>query len=451
MQTLRDVLLISILPFLFLWQAAAQTALDRYVAEGLKSNLALQQKSISTETARSGLRIATSNFLPSISAEASYTDSKGGRSIAIPVGDLLNPVYRTLNQLTGSSSFPLVENAKEYFFPSKFYDAKVHVTMPLLNTDIILNRNIQSDYVRLSEYERDMYKRELVQEIKVVYFDYLSALEAVSIYRSAIEVAMEAKRVNESLVRNGAGLTVYLLRAEGELASLNGSVQQAEGNVSDARKYFNFLLNRDADGFIDTTLGSSDVDVLPDTAMTRPREEIGALQQALLISSSIAAMKSLYWVPKISGFFDLGAQGTDWEHTSDSNYRLFGIQLSFPIFEGFRNRNAMEEANLSQRIAELRLEETRQRLSMLQSVRRNELETARKNYTAALAQLRSAESYYKLVAKGYEQGANSFIETVDARNQLTTSRLLAAVDKYRTLQAKARYERETATDPITSY
>ena len=39
-------------------------------------------------------------FLPDISMNARYTVARGGRIIEFPVGDLLNPVYITLNMLT---------------------------------------------------------------------------------------------------------------------------------------------------------------------------------------------------------------------------------------------------------------------------------------------------------------------------------------------------------------
>jgi hypothetical protein len=39
-----------------------------------------------------------------------YFMAGGGRTVDFPVGDLLNPVYTTLNQLTGGNNFPQVTN-----------------------------------------------------------------------------------------------------------------------------------------------------------------------------------------------------------------------------------------------------------------------------------------------------------------------------------------------------
>nr|MCU0407175.1 TolC family protein [Ignavibacteriaceae bacterium] len=115
----------------FIQVISGQTVVDDYVYEGLKNNIVLQQKKISYERAVYSLRSATSLFFPSVQLEASYVSGDGGRSIDIPVGDLLNPVYQTLNQLTGTNSFPQIQNVSENLFPDDFYDVKLRTTMPI--------------------------------------------------------------------------------------------------------------------------------------------------------------------------------------------------------------------------------------------------------------------------------------------------------------------------------
>ncbi|HLP17825.1 MAG TPA: TolC family protein [Bacteroidota bacterium] len=430
--------------------ASARPILERYVTQGLQSNIVLQQKTISLEKAQLALRTASSLFLPTAEAEVAYTSGEGGRSIAIPVGTIINPVYQTLNLLTGSDAFPTIANVKEDFLPHNFYDARIRTSMPLLNTDIIMNRKIETEHVQLQECEVAAYKRELVMEIKIAYFNYLSARDAVEIYRSALSTAVEAKRVTESLVRNGAGLSVYVLRADTELESLKGHVLEAEGGVNSARMYFNFLLNRTLDSAIDTLDDAQWEDLIgrTDADSAGAREELGMLEHALVMSSANETMKRLAWMPKVSAFLDLGMQDKDWAMTGGSRYYQFGVQVSFPLFEGCRTAIAIDEATLSTRAVELEFEQTRQQVSMMQRIRTTELATARQHFASATAQVKAAEQYHRLIDKGYAQGVNSFIETIDARSQLTTARLSSAMKKYQVCQAQARYEREMASSTI---
>src|SRR3712207_6230496 len=106
-------LLYSLLLLSILLTAEAQTQpslLDRYVEEGLKSNLALQGQNLSLEKSLRALEEAKGMFLPTLDLNARYSRAAGGRMIEFPAGDLLNPVYSTLNQMTGSDQFPTLQN-----------------------------------------------------------------------------------------------------------------------------------------------------------------------------------------------------------------------------------------------------------------------------------------------------------------------------------------------------
>ena len=80
--------------------------LDRYVQAGLESNLTLRQQVISIERSIAALEEAHGLFYPSVSFQTRYTRADGGRTIEIPIGDLMNPVYATLNQLLAAQGHP---------------------------------------------------------------------------------------------------------------------------------------------------------------------------------------------------------------------------------------------------------------------------------------------------------------------------------------------------------
>jgi outer membrane protein len=440
----RTLLLLTLFLLPMTTRATSSPTLDEYVREGLKNNIVLAQKQISLEKAVNALHSATTLFLPSIALQGSYTSGSGGRSIDIPVGDLVNPVYRTLNQLTGSNAFPQIENVKEDFFPDRFYDVRLRTSMPVLNTDLIFNRQIKSSETRLQQREVELYRRELVKEIKVAYYSYLSAGEAAAIYASATELAREAKRVNESLLKNGSGLPVYILRAESELQGAEASLVDAEAQADNARRYFNFLLNRDLAAAV-TVDSAETIGVEPEAGDIARREELSMLSEGVEINKSVLAMKRSYWIPRVSGFLDLGAQDSRWRYSKESRYTLFGLQLEIPLFEGFRNWNAIDNAELDVKNAELELQRTREGLSLAVAAVRNDVRCALRNYESSLKQEAAAASYHALISKGYREGAHTFIETVDARSQLTGARLMARINRYRVLIARARYEREIAS------
>ena len=140
MNCLFKILIISIfftLPVKLI--QAQKTALENYIDSALQNNIALQQKNISVEKAMYALKTAKSLYQPVIAMQGSYQSGEGGRSIDFPVGDLLNPVYSTLNKLTASNKFPQIENVTTNFFPRNFYDLRLNALMPLYNKDIQYN------------------------------------------------------------------------------------------------------------------------------------------------------------------------------------------------------------------------------------------------------------------------------------------------------------------------
>ncbi|MFM9074621.1 MAG: TolC family protein, partial [Bacteroidota bacterium] len=241
--TRHDLTLIFILSLTTL-RAQQGSPLDDYIRAGLENNIVLRQKDIALDKAMTALKMANGMFAPSLTLLGNYINGSGGRSISFPVGDLLNPVYSTLNQLTGSGQFPQIENVRTNFFPQDFYDVRARTAMPLLNTDLLYNRKIRGQQVLLQESEVQIYRRELVRNIKVAYFNYLSATESVVIYESALERAMEGKRVNERLLENGKGLPAYVLRSQSEIETIRAQLVETGRQADNARMYLNFLLNR---------------------------------------------------------------------------------------------------------------------------------------------------------------------------------------------------------------
>jgi outer membrane protein len=425
----------------------SQSLLDQYVEEGLKNNQIIQQRNISLEQSENALRIARSFFLPSVQVLGDYTSGKGGRSISIPIGDLLNPVYSSLNQLTQSDAFPQVSNVNQNFFPHNFYDARVRTSVPIINSDLYINQSIRAKEVVLKENELLLYKRQLVLEIQQAYFNYLSAVEAVKIYQSALKLVSKNVEINESLVRNGKGLPANVLRSKSEMEKVKADLNSAQNNVINARRYFNFLLNKDLDTNIneDTTFTSQVQVTDSSTNNVTQREELAILRTAAEISQASVKLNQLSRLPKVNAFLDLGTQASNWEYNSKSQYYLFGVQLSLPVFQGFRNSINIKQSKLEVQRSTIALENTSQQLKLAAAIADNNLKNAKENYRAANEQLTSAQSYFNLIDKGYLQGVNTLIEFLDARNQLTTSQLQYNVRGFEMLIAQAKLQRETAS------
>jgi outer membrane protein len=427
----------------------AQDILGRYVDEALENNLVLKERRVSLDKSLVALKEARSLFLPTTWFEGQYTLAKGGRSIDLPVGDLLNPVYKTLNQLTATNEFPTISNKSEQFLPNNFYDARIKTTMPIINPDIRINRNIKQQEVLLQQNDVDIYRRELIKQVKTAYYEYLLAGEGVRIYQSALQVVNENLKINQSLLSNGKGLPAYVSRAESEVKRVESQLQNAINEQQNAKAYFNFLLNRSLDDSLVVSEISLDQNVFPLLDQTNQnisqREELKSLDISRDINANVLKMNRSFRTPRLNAFLDLASQGYDFKVNDKSLFYLGGVQLQVPVFSGKRNLYKMEQTKLDAQTIELETNNTKQELQLAASVSKNNAGSAYVNYQAAMKQQESSEKYFKLINKGYREGVNTFIEFLDARNQLTNSQLQVNISKYKALAALADYERQTAS------
>lgn len=431
----------------------AQTpVLDGYLQEGLANNLVLQEKNLSLQRALNAMSVARSMYLPAIDLDIAYSHAQGGRAIELPVGDMLNPVYNTLNALTASQAFPAIDNETINFLPQNYYDAKVRTTMPLLNMDIGYNKQIKEAGVTLQQNEVEIYKRELVKEIKGAYYNYLTAVQVKEIYQSSLQLAEEGLRVNQKLHNAGKGLPAYVVRAQSEVAATEAQIADAESKVKNAGLYFNALLNRPANSAIveDAMMELESLWSLESWSVVdaSQREELESLATGVAIQEAIVKMNKQYLVPKIAGFFDLGSQAEGLRFNDDSRYFMVGVTMKMPIFQGNRNKLKIQEAKIDLAVSQNKKAQAEQQLAMAVDVAKNEVLAAFKNFEKAKVQLETAATYQRLIQKGFSAGVNSYIETIDARSQYTSAKLAESVSKLQILSALAKLERESATFQI---
>lgn len=83
-------------------QSPTGNLLDRYIRDALRANLSLAQDQLDEDRATASVREARALRVPSVSFSSRRSKTDGG----LDLGDLVNPAYRALNQLTGSTAFP---------------------------------------------------------------------------------------------------------------------------------------------------------------------------------------------------------------------------------------------------------------------------------------------------------------------------------------------------------
>ncbi|MCC6413547.1 MAG: TolC family protein [Saprospiraceae bacterium] len=440
--------------FLLLTHAAVgqnSPQLEAYLKEGLTNNLALKQQDLNVQRSIEAVKQARSLFYPTLQFDANYTRAVGGRSIDFPIGDLLNPVYQTLNELTQSSQFPQVQNETIQFLPDNFQETKVKFSYPLYNSDLRYNRNIQQNLYDSQVATRAAYENELIYQITDAYLQYLKALEAEKIWANTKEVYTELRRFNESLVKNNVATRDIIATADYELARTDYQIFQLQADQNTARAYFNFLLNRDQQAPIE-----------PDTTLLRPvlpvydkqqlvttglnnRQELEALRSGLeAAETNIKRNEAQMRIPDFYIGGEFGFQGFGYNFGDDQAFALAQVGLTYDLFDAGLRKSRIQEAKIESEQMRTRYNETQQKIALQITRAWNDFDAARKSYLASRNATAAAEESYRIINNKYRANQALLIELLDAENRVTSARLQSLLEYAEVLRKEAALKQAAA-------
>lgn len=426
--------------------ANAQGRLDEYIRQGIASNQSIKQQGFILEKNIQGLGEAKSMFLPSVTFSTTYTKAGGGRTIDFPTGDLLNGVYASLNQLTGTGAFPQLKNERILLNPDNFYDARFRTSMPILNAELTYNKRIKSQQVDLQKTEVLLYKRELVKEIKTAYYNYLKATNAVRIYQTFLQLVLEGERINKKLYGNDKINRTAVIRSENEVSKINASLTAASKTEESARYYFNFLLNRPlTDSILVDEIVSLPAQDLLQNSDVNGREELVKLGISKEINQNLNGLAKSYIIPKVGTYIDLGSQAFDWKFNQNSRYYFLGVSLEWNVFSSGKNNYRIKQTMADKQAITAQTDYVQQQLLTELKVRQAAMQSAVARYDAAQSQIKTSQTYYEDMAKLYKEGMAIYIELLDAQNQWIDSQLQANIALFDTWVSFAAIERANAS------
>lgn len=232
-----------------------------------------------------------------------------------------------------------------------------------------------------------------------------AAEENVAVVAALRDAAAAARDVGE---RPG----VDVLRAELELAEAEDAVAAARLAAAEAEVRLNLLLGREptASVVIEPTLAVLPPTVGDDALAARPALQAAevAIEAARATVSSVRARR----LPTV----EAGAFREDQEHG-------VRVSLNLPLFDYGRNRGESREAEAA--VARAEAELARLRRELQSEAARAELAVAgelarRATYRAEV--LARAERLVELARVGYETGAMSLLDVLDARRRLAAAR-----------------------------
>lgn len=407
------------------------------------NNEQLKAENFNLKFAEASLQEAKSLFGPTAMIAAQYTLSHGGRYIDFPIGDLLNPVYSTLNKMTGTESFPTLENQTIDFLPNNYLDAKLRIQQPIYYPDLKINQQLQTQKIDLKRLEIKAYKRRLSKEIMTAYLQWQMAQKAIVIYKDAKKLLQEAYRVTNVLYKNGKTLPSSLSRINSELAKIDAEIIGAKNNEQNAWELVAFLLNNP-----DITREQVVVTLveLPiDFPSMGTREELTQMDVGIQMRHLAVKKENQFFYPKIGAQLDLGSQDFNFKWNP---YALFGINIEWTFYD-HRRHQAKKSQALALIDAQKRTQKyVKSQFDLQAKVATNNLKAANAQALTYQPRMEFANKTYSEVMKKYKNGVANYLEIIDAQTQITQNKVAYTVARYNAWMKWAELQYVTANYPI---
>ena len=422
-----------------------EDGLDQLVDEALHANLELLASSLTVQQRLAALEQARARYLPVIDFAARYSLADGGRTIDIPAGDLVNPIYATLEQLLAAqgtpTQLPRVANQSIGLLRSPEQETKLVLAQPLYEPR--LGPAVAAGRAQVARAESDFaaLRSQVIRDVQQAYYRWVAAGQAVTVLEATLEAARANLAANTSLYRNGRVTRDLVFRAEADVLEVEQERLAAASRVRIASSYVNLLRGAP----LDRPLPSSTIDaetverfragLLRGLAGRRldaghlqelageQRQELRSLDSAILAGEAQKALARAAFKPTLAVGAEAGIQGTDYGFADDERYVLASLVLRWNAFRGGGDRAAIEEARaLTSQLQALReLAGQQVRLEVQQALER--LEVAEASLDTAAKRAEAASGAFAITSRKRDLGQINQAEFIDARRAYTDAQL----------------------------
>lgn len=421
--------------------AAQPDPLGPLVQEALRANLVVEEARLAERRSAAEVREAVGRWLPRVALESRVSDVDGVQDL----GDLINPAYATLNDLTGTGAFP---TDLSLTLPQS-HETYVRVTQPLLAEGLRAGVSVARARHDAQREVLATTARRIAAAVQIAYLEAASARRVVEVNEAALALVRENERVAQRRLDAGSATPEAVLRARADRAEVEQQLAEAEQRHAAAARELNRVLRRpdDApvvvlpDGIFDVPL-EPDAEVAVAHALAH-REELAASDAGIRAASSAKRAATSRYLPAVSFAFDYGFTGSDLAFREDEDYWVASLVAQWEILD-FGRPAARAAAALDVDRAKVAREDLEDRIRLEVRAAWDAARTARDAVATADVRLEASRRTFELVRRRWEEGAASPLELTDARTGFTSAELNRVLTAYRYAIRRVDLERAAA-------
>ncbi len=425
--------------------ATVEEGLQLVVDDALAANLELSAGAASIQQRLAALDQARARYLPVLDLVARYTLADGGRTIEFPVGDLLNPVYDTLDELLVAAGqpprFPNVQNQEIELMRGREQETKLVLLQPVYEPRLGPSLDASRQDVNRVEANLIALRARVVRDTRQAYYRWLAAGQALLVIEATRDLAQANLDANESLYRNGRITRDLVYRAEADVLEIEQQRIAAASGVRIAQSYVNLLRNaplaeplpqaqidaatieRFRAGLVRRLAGRPLDTALLQELATQSRAELKGLDAAVATGEARQDLARAAFKPQLALGAEAGFQGEEYGFGDDQRYALASVILRWNAFRGGADRAALSEARAFTDELRAVRELARQQVRLEVQQALETLEVADASLETADKRTVAAAGAFRIASRKRDLGQINQAEFIDARRAQTEALL----------------------------
>ncbi|WP_299053943.1 TolC family protein [uncultured Polaribacter sp.] len=438
-KTLLAILLLIFLQPIIAQENSMQLSLEEAINYALENSYNTKVARNDIEAANKKVWETTATGLPQINGKVEYQNFLKQPVSLLPAAAFDN-TSSTIN--TVEEYFNLQANkpavAPEGFIPVVFgtkqnINASVTLSQLLFDGSYLVGLQASKTYLKISEQAKQ--KTEILTKEAVInaYGNVLVTEKSITILEENIKILQKNFNDAKKIFENGLNEEEDVEQLEITLSTVKNELNNIKRMKEIAYQMLNLslgtnikttlILTDSLDSLIDNNISleliSENLDVENHIDFKISENERESKRLMLKLEKSKA-------LPSISAFVNYGSQAfSDTFSFFENNQNwfdssLFGVSLNVPIFSSFGRKTKTAQAKIALESADLRLEETKQRLSLLAEKAKSEYQFSIEKYLTAKKNVTLAKRIEKKQRIKFFEGISSSFDLLQAQNQLYT-------------------------------
>lgn len=359
------------------WEEVSQKSLD----ENLKFQLANKE----IEFAEAELLSTRTMYLPNITASYSF----------IHTNSPLNAFGTKLNQ----SRITMEDFNPDYLNNPKSisdFSLKLEVEQPILNMDAIYQKKAGIVKTQALKIKSERIKENLEFELKKAYMMLQLSYKMLETLEKSKRTTITNKQVVENYYINGLVQKSDVLYMDVRDSEIESQIQYAQSNVLNASDYLSLLLNENRENKIYKPIEDLEIEKLisfEEPILNENRKDFQVYEKSLETYDWMIKSSKSKFLPRLNAFGSYELHDNN-IYEFDGNGYLFGLQLSWNIFDGLQSKS--EQATYQAEINKTKVE-------IAQYTQESELELKK-----AYRQVLDADKKVDLLEKAWEHSKEAY-------------------------------------------